>query len=218
MARGTLIEELYHQLNSLIRRSRELGNDLHPGLSLVGYTCLDLVETVPEIRASDLADRLSLDKSTVSRQLNQLFDAGLLDRKGGRPGRRGDPLSDAGRPARPGGRCQAHPYPVDVLVRGLGRSGRRTPGQPDGPLQRIGGRDDGVLTWLSRWWFSFGTMTPMTPGQRGALSGGLRLHLDLRAGDMKGRSVTACQMSSLANVRTDIVDIEVVFPCGAPVE
>jgi DNA-binding MarR family transcriptional regulator len=93
MARGSLIEELYYQLNSLIRRSRELGNDLHPGLSLVGYTFLNLVETTPEIRASDLADRLSLDKSTVSRQLNQLFDAGLLDREGGRPGRRGDPLS-----------------------------------------------------------------------------------------------------------------------------
>jgi DNA-binding MarR family transcriptional regulator len=29
----------------------------------------------------------------VSRQLNQLFEAGLLDREGGRPGRRGDPLS-----------------------------------------------------------------------------------------------------------------------------
>jgi DNA-binding MarR family transcriptional regulator len=45
------------------------------------------------MRASDLAHRLVLDKSTVSRQLNQLFNAGLLDREGGRPGRRGDPLS-----------------------------------------------------------------------------------------------------------------------------
>jgi DNA-binding MarR family transcriptional regulator len=93
MSRDTLIEDLYEQLNALIRRSRELGNDLHPGLSLVGYTFLSLVETTPEIRAADLADRLSLDKSTVSRQLNQLFDAGLLAREGGRPGRRGDPLS-----------------------------------------------------------------------------------------------------------------------------
>jgi DNA-binding MarR family transcriptional regulator len=93
MARDALVEDLYQQLNMLIRRSRELGNDLHPGLSLVGYTFLSLVDTTPEIRAADLADRLSLDKSTVSRQLNQLFDAGLLDREGGRPGRRGDPLS-----------------------------------------------------------------------------------------------------------------------------
>lgn len=93
MSRDTLVEDLYQQLNALIRRSRELGNDLHPGLSLVGYTFLSMVESTPEIRAADLADRLCLDKSIVSRQLNQLFDAGLLDREGGRPGRRGDPLS-----------------------------------------------------------------------------------------------------------------------------
>jgi DNA-binding MarR family transcriptional regulator len=93
MSRDVLVEDLYRQLNLLIRRSRELGNDLHPGLSLIGYTFLSMVESTPEIRAADLADQLSLDKSTVSRQLNQLFDAGLLDRVGGRPGRRGDPLS-----------------------------------------------------------------------------------------------------------------------------
>jgi DNA-binding MarR family transcriptional regulator len=91
--RDAEIEHLYRELNALIRRSREVSNDLHPGLSLVAYTFLSLVETTPVIRASDLAERLGLDKSTVSRQLNQLFEAGLLDRQGGRPGRRGDPLS-----------------------------------------------------------------------------------------------------------------------------
>jgi DNA-binding MarR family transcriptional regulator len=93
MTRDEVIEDLYRQLNSVIRRSRELSNDLHPDLSLVAYTFLGLVEAVPELRASELAQRLGLDKSTVSRQLNQLFTAGLLDRQGGRPGRRGDPLS-----------------------------------------------------------------------------------------------------------------------------
>jgi DNA-binding MarR family transcriptional regulator len=93
MARDDVIEDLYRQLNSLIRRSRDLSNDLHPGLSLIAHTFLNLVEATPEIRASDLVERLGLDKSTVSRQLNQLFDEGLLDREGGRPGRRGDPLS-----------------------------------------------------------------------------------------------------------------------------
>lgn len=92
-SRDDVVEDLYRQLNTLFRRSRELGNDLHPGLSLVGYTFLSMVQSTPEIRAADLADQLSLDKSTVSRQLNALFDAGFLDRAGGRPGRRGDPLS-----------------------------------------------------------------------------------------------------------------------------
>ncbi len=93
MARDEVIEDLYFQLNSLIRRSRELSNELHPGLSLIAYTFVSLVETFPEIQACDLVERLGLDKSTVSRQLNQLFDSGLLHREGGRPGRRGDPLS-----------------------------------------------------------------------------------------------------------------------------
>jgi DNA-binding MarR family transcriptional regulator len=88
-----VIEDLYVQLNAMIRRSRELSNDLHPGLSLLGYTFLSMLDTTPALLASDLAERLGLDKSTVSRQLNQLFEAGLLDREGGRPGRRGDPLS-----------------------------------------------------------------------------------------------------------------------------
>jgi DNA-binding MarR family transcriptional regulator len=70
-------------------------------LPLMAHTFLSLVETTPEIRASDLSERLGLDKSTVSRQLDQLACDGLLDRVGGRPGRRGDPLSltTAGRQA-----------------------------------------------------------------------------------------------------------------------
>jgi DNA-binding MarR family transcriptional regulator len=93
MARSDVIEDLYAQLSSLIRRSRELSNELHPDLSLMAHTLLSLVESTPEIQASDLTERLGLDKSTVSRQLDQLANDGLLDRVGGRPGRRGDPLS-----------------------------------------------------------------------------------------------------------------------------
>jgi DNA-binding MarR family transcriptional regulator len=93
MGRSAVIEDLYSQLSSLIRRSRELSNELHPDLSLMAHTFLLLVESTPEIRASDLTERLGLDKSTVSRQLDQLAHDGLLDRVGGRPGRRGDPLS-----------------------------------------------------------------------------------------------------------------------------
>jgi DNA-binding MarR family transcriptional regulator len=93
VTRNDVIEDLYRQLSSLIRRSRELGNELHPDLSLMAHTFLSLVESSPQIRASDLTDRLGLDKSTVSRQLDQLANDGLLDREGGRPGRRGDPLS-----------------------------------------------------------------------------------------------------------------------------
>ena len=93
MSRELSVEDLYQQLATFVRRSRELSNDLHPGLSLVAYTFLSLVDTTPGLLASDLASRFGLDKSTVSRQLDQLTEAGLLRRQGGRPGRRGDPLS-----------------------------------------------------------------------------------------------------------------------------
>jgi len=93
VARKDAIEDLYRQLNGLIRKSRELSNELHPDMSLMAHTFLTLVESTPEIRASDLSELLGLDKSTVSRQLDQLASDGLLDRAGGRPGRRGDPLS-----------------------------------------------------------------------------------------------------------------------------
>lgn len=93
MSRTVEIERLYLQLNALFRRSRDLSNVLHPGLSLVGYTFLSTIESAPATRASDLADRFGMDKSVVSRQLDRLAADGLLRRAGGRPGRRGDPLS-----------------------------------------------------------------------------------------------------------------------------
>lgn len=93
MGRDVEIDQLYQQLSALFRRSRELSNELHPGLSLVGYTILSMIESAPATRASDLADRFGIDKSAVSRQLERFVAEGLLRRTGGRPGRRGDPLS-----------------------------------------------------------------------------------------------------------------------------
>lgn len=85
-------------LSTLVRRARDLGDDLHPGLSLVAYTLLAQVDVTPEARAADLAGHFGLDKSTVSRQLEQLISTGLLRREGERPGRRGYglALTDAG--------------------------------------------------------------------------------------------------------------------------
>jgi DNA-binding MarR family transcriptional regulator len=56
---------------------------------LVAYTLLTQVDVTPGIRAADLAAHFGLDKSTLSRQLEQLTSAGLLRREGERPGRRG---------------------------------------------------------------------------------------------------------------------------------
>jgi DNA-binding MarR family transcriptional regulator len=89
MAREAALDDLYQGLTTLSRRARDVGDDLHPGLSLVAYTLLTQVDAEPGIRAADLAAHFCLDKSTLSRQLDQLISAGLLRRDGEQPGRRG---------------------------------------------------------------------------------------------------------------------------------
>jgi DNA-binding MarR family transcriptional regulator len=93
MTRETAIEDLYQGLTTLTRRARDVGDDLHPGLTLVAYTLLAQVDVAPGARAADLAARFCLDKSTLSRQLDQLIAAGLLRRDGEQPGRRGQVLA-----------------------------------------------------------------------------------------------------------------------------
>jgi len=93
MTRDTALEDLYQGLTTLTRRARDVGDDLHPGLSLVSYTLLAQIDVTPGARAADLAARFCLDKSTLSRQLDQLIVAGLLRRDGEQPGRRGQVLA-----------------------------------------------------------------------------------------------------------------------------
>ena len=91
--RESAIDRLYQALATLMRRRPELSAEVHPGFSLTGYTMLREVEAAPGTRAKDLADLFGLDKSTVSRQLDELEAAGLVRRAGERPGRRGQALA-----------------------------------------------------------------------------------------------------------------------------
>jgi DNA-binding MarR family transcriptional regulator len=92
MVREAALEGLYHGLTTMARRARDMSDDLHPGLSLVAYTVLTEIYLTPGVRAADLSAHFGLDKSTLSRQLEQLISAGLLRREGERPGRRGSVL------------------------------------------------------------------------------------------------------------------------------
>jgi DNA-binding MarR family transcriptional regulator len=92
VGREAALEELYQGLSLLVRRSRELSEAVHPGLSLAAYTVLDQIEGRPGTRSADLAAMYGLDKSTVSRQVDQLEGAGLLRRLCEQPGRRGQAL------------------------------------------------------------------------------------------------------------------------------
>jgi DNA-binding MarR family transcriptional regulator len=93
MTREAALEDLYHGLTTMARRARDMSDDLHPGLSLVAYTLLTEIYLTPGLRAADLCAHFGLDKSTLSRQLEQLISAGLLRREGERPGRRGSVLA-----------------------------------------------------------------------------------------------------------------------------
>jgi DNA-binding MarR family transcriptional regulator len=93
MTREAAFEDLYHGLTTMARRARDVSDDLHPGLSLVAYTLLTEIYLTPGVRAADLCAHFCLDKSTLSRQLDQLISAGLLRREGERPGRRGSVLA-----------------------------------------------------------------------------------------------------------------------------
>src|SRR5215831_15667805 len=90
--RDTAVNRLYQGLATLMRRRAELGAEMHPGLSLAAFTMLTEIQAVRGTRARDLAYLFGLDKSTVSRQINELQAAGLITREGERPGRRGYPL------------------------------------------------------------------------------------------------------------------------------
>jgi DNA-binding MarR family transcriptional regulator len=75
---------LEREIALLLRRSRaistRLAGELHPELDGAAYGLLALLQDTGPLRASDLVARLGLDKSTVSRQVANLVDLGLVDR------------------------------------------------------------------------------------------------------------------------------------------
>jgi DNA-binding MarR family transcriptional regulator len=75
---------LEREIALLLRRSRaisaRLAGELHPDLDGAAYGLLALLQDAGPLRASDLVTRLGLDKSTVSRQVANLVDLGLVDR------------------------------------------------------------------------------------------------------------------------------------------
>jgi DNA-binding MarR family transcriptional regulator len=86
-------EAVYEELSVFARRARELSADLHPGLTLTQYTLLSFVQARPGTRATDIAAAFGVEKSTVSRQLDQLAAATLLRRGGDHPDLRGQVLT-----------------------------------------------------------------------------------------------------------------------------
>ncbi|MGV9837373.1 MarR family winged helix-turn-helix transcriptional regulator [Nocardia niigatensis] len=79
--RSDAIEVIQRELTAFARRARGRAAELHPELSLVASSILDLVIERNGCLAADLAGHFHLDKSTVSRQVAALERDGYLTRE-----------------------------------------------------------------------------------------------------------------------------------------
>lgn len=79
--RQSSIDTIQRELTAFARRARHKASQLHPDLSLVTYSVLDLITERGGCRAADVAAHFMLDKSTVSRQVGALEKLGLLARE-----------------------------------------------------------------------------------------------------------------------------------------
>ncbi|MFE4977076.1 MarR family winged helix-turn-helix transcriptional regulator [Kitasatospora sp. NPDC056651] len=79
--RQSSIDTIQRELTAFARRARHKASQLHPDLSLVTYSILDLITERGGCRAADVAAHFMLDKSTVSRQVTALEKLGLLARE-----------------------------------------------------------------------------------------------------------------------------------------
>ncbi|MFE9787118.1 MarR family winged helix-turn-helix transcriptional regulator [Nocardia salmonicida] len=78
--RTQAVDTIQRELTAFARRARGRAAELHPELSLVAYSILDLVLERDGCLATDLAEQFLLDKSTVSRQVGALEKLGYLER------------------------------------------------------------------------------------------------------------------------------------------
>ncbi|MFI5781534.1 MarR family winged helix-turn-helix transcriptional regulator [Nocardia sp. NPDC051570] len=79
--RTVAIQTIQRELTAFARRARGRAAELHPELSLVAASILDLVIDRDGCLATELACHFLLDKSTVSRQVAALEREGYLARE-----------------------------------------------------------------------------------------------------------------------------------------
>ncbi|QGK71807.1 MarR family transcriptional regulator [Allosaccharopolyspora coralli] len=82
--RRTAAAAVERELVLMFRRARNLSTSVatqvHPDLDPTSYSLLLMVDDAGWLRGMDVADRIGLDKSTVSRQIATLVELDLLER------------------------------------------------------------------------------------------------------------------------------------------
>lgn len=76
--RSQWVARVRDELTTITRRGTARARQSHPALSLVDQSLLTYIESNPGCRAIDIASHFQLNKSTVSRQLQGLAQAGLI--------------------------------------------------------------------------------------------------------------------------------------------
>ncbi|MFD5178265.1 MarR family winged helix-turn-helix transcriptional regulator [Nocardia sp. NPDC058379] len=79
--RTAAVDAIQRELTAFARRARGRAAELHPELTLVAYSILDLILERGGCQATDLAEQFLLNKSTVSRQVGALERLGYLTRE-----------------------------------------------------------------------------------------------------------------------------------------
>ena len=97
---GGKVYDLEERTFLFARRVRALSARLHPDLPFVAYSLLSSIDAVDGCRAVDLAALYRLDKSTVSRQVADLEQRGLVSREPDPAGGRSQVLRKLRRPVR----------------------------------------------------------------------------------------------------------------------
>lgn len=80
-SREDSLRSIQRELTAFARRARSRAAELHPELSLVAFSMLDLMTERGGCRGADLAAYFMLDKSTVSRQVGALEKLGYVVRE-----------------------------------------------------------------------------------------------------------------------------------------
>ncbi len=82
--RDSAAAEVEQELAMMFRRARKMSSsvatEVHPELDPASYSLLLMVADSGSLRAMDMAERIGLDKSTVSRQIAHLVRLDLLRR------------------------------------------------------------------------------------------------------------------------------------------
>lgn len=100
VARDDALRTLENEVTVLIRRVKRViahrARMLHPDLQGASYVLLSYLEENGPVRASEIAEELSIDKGAVSRQVSHLLDLGLVERHDDPDDRRATLLSLSG--------------------------------------------------------------------------------------------------------------------------